>query len=235
MSRSLVLVVLGGCALAAGCDQTAIGEPKLAEKIKAAQARMHQRYAASQEVLRAITFGELAAAQKAAGTIAELEEPSVLAQWKPYLAAVRTAATEIVDAPDISAAARGLATLGNSCARCHDAAHARIVLRSPPAPRGDGKVAGEMASHAWSTARMWDGLIASAPAPWMEGAKTLEHAKLTIVAEGGPFATGISDDIARVRLYASRAQRATTRDERARVFGELLQNCAGCHATIRGP
>jgi cytochrome c5 len=41
------------------------------------------------------------------------------------------------------------------------------------------------------------------------------------------------DDVARVRLYARRALAAQSQGARAEVFGQLLETCAHCHATLR--
>lgn len=69
---------------------------------------------------------------------------------------------------------------------------------------------------------------------WNEGATALAKAKLTITAEGDVpgHELGIADDVARIRLLATRAQKSKTTYDRAQIYGDLLATCANCHHTI---
>jgi cytochrome c553 len=78
---------------------------------------------------------------------------------------------------------------------------------------------------------MWDGLIGPNNERWVAGAKALQRAPLTVVAESGEL--GIADDVVLIRLFARRAADMTSPDDRAQLFGQLLGTCARCHSTIR--
>lgn len=195
---------------------------------------MHVRFAAARRVELAIAFGDLERARAEARTIANLEEPDVRAEWRPYLDNVRAAARQVVAAPDPAVAARMSALLGQRCAQCHVASQAKIAFPAEPAPPEGPKLATQMALHQWGAARMWEGLIGPSPARWTEGARALARARVAIVAEGDlPPELAVSDDVQRMHLHATRALAAKTLDDRAGIYGDLLETCAGCHRTIR--
>ncbi|MBA3455192.1 MAG: hypothetical protein H0T42_19030 [Deltaproteobacteria bacterium] len=111
---------------------------------------------------------------------------------------------------------------------------ARIKIPKAPAPISDRKLVTNMASHQWAASRMWEGLIGPSNDRWLEGARLLSGARWSIVAEGNVAPElGVADDVARVRLYASRAIVAKTQDDRAATYGEILGTCARCHHAIR--
>jgi hypothetical protein len=88
-----------------------------------------------------------------------------------------------------------------------------------------------MTDHAWAAARLWEGLVGPSPALWSTGAGALADSTLTIVAEGGEL--GVGDDVARIKLLATRAKKAETQDARAELYGQIMATCARCHAAIR--
>jgi hypothetical protein len=225
MRAALLLVVAF-----AGCDAAADPPQRsFTDKLLAVHTRMHARFAASGRAEQAIAIGDLERARAEARTIAELGEPDVLAEWQPYFVSVQAAARAIDDTRDLAAAARATAQLGAQCARCHAATAARITFPKEPAP-DTGRRAPQMVHHRWAAARMWEGLVGRADDRWLDGARRLVTAPLTITAESDRL--GIADDAARVRLYARRALVAPHSD-RAAVYGELLATCAHCHYTIR--
>lgn len=229
-----LVVVLAGCAAA-----EAKPDDPLAAKVAAIKARMHVRYAAAGEIRAAIAFGELDRAKSLARTIATLDEPDVLPEWKPTFADVGAGAARVADAKDLVAAATALGDLGRRCASCHELVHAKLVLAKPPAPTTDRTLASRMIEHQWAIARLWDGLVGPSTPAWEAGADALAAAPLTITADAGPAhgGTSIGDDVARVRALATRAKlpEVKTPAARARVFGDLLGTCARCHAAIRDP
>jgi len=218
-----------------GCQVSEAGPPDdLAAKVERVRQRMHARFAASRTLEQAIVFGDLERARKEARTIRELVDPDVLPAWQPYLTGVRDAARQVELATSLVAAANTSAELGHRCAKCHEAAAGTLRFAKDPAPEPRGKLAMTMASHQWAASRMWEGLIGPAPERWLEGARALVRAPLAIVAEGDlPPELAVGDDVARLRLLARRAPDARTSDARAKLYGELLGTCVGCHATIR--
>ncbi|HEU0031458.1 MAG TPA: hypothetical protein VFQ53_12555 [Kofleriaceae bacterium] len=231
--RAFLIVALAGLA---GCEATAAPPPPqtFAQKLAAVRQHMHVRFAASSGVQLAIALSDLDRAHADARTIAALDEPDVLPEWKPYVDHIRTSAAQIAQTKDTVVASKALAQLGGKCAECHRAVPgAKVVFPKLPHPSDDPKLALQMAHHEWAAARMWEGLIAPSDERWLDGAKELSTARLTIAAEGGKENLGIANDVAKVRLLATRAIKAKSPDDRVAIYGELLGTCAHCHYTIR--
>jgi hypothetical protein len=206
----------------------------LVDEVATASRHMHQRFTAAQRLELAVVHGDLAGAHADARELAELGEPGALARWQPYFASIRDAAGQIEAAPGIVGAARLTATLGRRCARCHEAIGARIAFPAEPAPPGDPRLVIQMASHRWAAEQMWQGLIGPSDARWLAGAGALTRAPLHIVAQAVTPSSELDiDDVARIRLYARRAEAAGSQDARADLFGAMLGTCAHCHAVLR--
>jgi hypothetical protein len=225
-------LALAALACVAACDASAAprSDRSFAEQVKAVSDRMHARYEAARRVELAIAFGNLERARAEARSIATLEEPDVLPAWQPYFGDVRAAARRVDDAKDLVTAAKAAGALGGECARCHLASGAKVKFARQLAPTEDRRLAAQMLTHQWAAARMWEGVIGPSDERWLEGARLLAKAPLTITAESGEL--GIADDVARVRMLARRALTAK-QPERAELYGELLATCAHCHGTVR--
>lgn len=228
--------------LSAGCqlEGDASPRPTAASSIEAVQARMHERFGAAQRIESAIVHSDLDRARKEARVIVQLDEPEALVRWRPYLAQVGVAGRDVEQAGDLVVAAKATATLGRQCARCHEAMAVKIAFPREARPTEDVKLVSQMAGHQWAAARMWEGLIGPASDRWLEGAKVLKQAPLTIVAQASAKELGdpsdsnnLQDDVARARLFATRALEARDQDARAEIFGQLLATCAHCHSMIR--
>jgi cytochrome c553 len=234
-SSLLLLTCIAGCQ--ASADPSPPPARDLAAKVVALRERMHVRFAATNGVRTAISLGDLDRAHAEARTVAQLDEPDVLPAWRPYVDDIRAAAAQIVLAKDTVTAAKTMATLGRECAACHEAVPStkKIVFPKVAPPREDPRLPSQMAGHQWAAARMWEGLIGPSTPLWLEGSSALAKAPLTITAEASEpgHDLGIADDVARVRVFATRAQKAQTLDDRAQIYGELLATCAHCHYTIR--
>lgn len=233
-TRWLVVLVTS----VAGCQSVgdALTDRETADRVLEIRDQMHQRFGATTQIHGAITYGELTRAREAATTIATLDDPHLLPEWKPYVENVRAAATELSRSTNLIAASRQLAVLGWRCAQCHEAVPgASSAFPSTPLPPPDPKLSATMVSHQWATARMWEGLVGPSDPRWSEGASALAGAPLTITAEGDVpgHQLGIADDVSRIRLLATRAQKVHTAFERAQVYGDLLSTCARCHHVIR--
>ena len=204
-------------------------QPNYGETVAAAQQRMHERFKALGRAEQAVVTSDVGRVHAEAQTLMSLEEPDVLAKWKPFFEAVRDAARPLAEAKDPIAAGKLVAEVGRRCANCHEATKARIPLEQLAEPKPDQHLATQMIRHQWAATRMWEGLIAPSQDRWNEGARMLAEAPLTITAESSQL--GIENDVAKVRLLARRALDPKT--DRPQVYGELLATCAHCHATIR--
>jgi hypothetical protein len=218
--------------LLAACGLDASSEPaSLPAKLRAVSERMHARFAATERIEQGIVTSRIQDVHAAAHVIASLEDPEVLPEWQPYLASVKLAAREIESADNVIDAARLTGELGRQCARCHVAISANIQFRGKPRPDTGKRLQDTMAGHQWAVARMWEGLVGPNEDRWTTGAKVLQKAPLTFVAESGEL--GIADNVVLVRLLARRAEATPSQTDRAVLYGRLLGTCATCHATIR--
>ena len=213
-------------ALAACSDLEA--QPNYAESVEAAQHRMHERFSALSRAQQALMFSDLDHVHAEAKTLATLDEPEVLAQWKPHFAAIRERAAILGESADPIAASHAIAEVARRCASCHQGTHAKLTWTDPAPPAPSARLATVMASHQWAAARMWEGLIGPSDARWLDGAKRLADAPIAITAESSVL--GIADDVAKVHAFARRAPDAK---DRAQLYGDLLATCAHCHAVIR--
>lgn len=225
MRRFIVFALVAGCGLLDDAPRS------LSEKVTRAREHMHQRFASTTAIGHAIAFGDLERARSDARTVADLDEPDVLPQWKPYFENLKSAAAQVADADDLASAANALAEVGRRCARCHEATDAKLVFARQTMPLDTRALPKQMASHEWAVERMWEGLVANDDARWQDGTSALATARLAITAESGEL--GIADDAARVRAFATQARKAGNVDDRARLYGQLLSTCASCHAKIR--
>jgi len=204
---------------------------------------MHVRFEAARRIEDAVARSDLDRARVEAGVLTALVEPDALPRWQPYLARIRAAGQNVERAGDVVAAARASAVLGGECGRCHEEIGAILAFPVQPRPDDDARLAPQMLGHQWAAARMWEGLIGPVGDRWLDGARALSEAPLTIVAEApkasdlgdavGGTGRSLADDVSRVRGYARRAATASDQDARAEIFGQLLAACAHCHLMIR--
>jgi mono/diheme cytochrome c family protein len=206
----------------------------LVAAIQAAQARMHARFGAARRLEEAIARSDLDRAHAEAHLLGQLDEPDALPIWRPYVDEIRGAAHQIELAGDVITAARLAGTLGQRCAQCHTALAVHIAFPVEPRPADDPNRGPRMPSHQWAAARMWEGLIGPSDERWATGARALTTVALTMVAQSVTPSSELDvDEVARIRLYATRALATGPIDARADVFGGLLAACARCHAELR--
>lgn len=211
------------------------GDKPLVQAMLEVRGRMHERFAATNRMLYAISTSDLMRAQREAQLVADLDEPDLLPIWKPYVDDIRASARTVIETKDITAAADTMAWLGRACARCHQQASAKIAFKDDPAPPPAKELRTTMESHQWAANRMWQGLLAPSTERWNQGARALAAAPLAITAEVAepPHSLGIADDVSNIRILARRAQTTTELDARTDLYGELLGTCIQCHRTIR--
>jgi cytochrome c553 len=91
-----------------------------------------------------------------------------------------------------------------------------------------------MVGHQWAAVQMWEGLIGPSDDRWVVGAQALTTVPLNMIAANLTRTSDFDiDDVARIRLFATRAVAAKPQDARAEIFGNLLAACTHCHAVLR--
>jgi hypothetical protein len=231
------LLAFGAACGSAARDEPPPGEPgALVAAIQDAHRRMHVRFTAAQRIEQAIAHSDLTRAHGEAHELARVDEPEALPAWRPYFDSIRDAARQIELAGNVIGAAQLTAGLGRRCARCHEAIRAHIVFPAEPPPPVDphARLVTDMLGHQWAAVQLWQGLIGPDEDRWAAGAQQLTTAPLDIVAQSvTPRAPIEVDDVARLRMYATRALHTGPQDARAELFGTMLATCAHCHALLR--
>lgn len=212
-------VIFGGLACGGGTGATS-----------SAVLPMQDHWDAGNALQHAMGRGDLAAAREAAARIADAGEiPGLTWDAGPYLREMRVKAEEIRSATRFEEAAKAAGGLGAACGNCH----ARAEVGPHPegtttAPSAEGDTRSHMTQHAWAMDRMWEGLVVPSTDRWRAGARLL--------AEQAVAAQGVSPEVAlisaRVHEMGRQALGDDTPAERGMRFGQLLSDCAGCHAEL---
>lgn len=173
-----------------------------------------------------------------AGELADHKAPDSLSSFAKPIAAMRSAAERAQKAPSTTEAATAVADLARACGDCHVAAGAGPTLPAEPLPPDEDATKAHMLRHDVAARELWAGLVIPSDERWAKGAALLEAKPL----HRGDFfedweiteaLIGLDKNVHQLR---KRAAAAATRPERVAIFGELISNCATCHAaTAEGP
>jgi len=234
MPRLLIAAaLLASCELNEETTVTISRTDPATSALQGVQHRMHVRFQGARQIEQAVAWNMIDKAHAEANVLAELDEPNIVPAWRPYLDDIQASAREIRRASDVTTAARSLASLGQHCASCHVAFEAHVALSPEPPPRANPRIGPTMADHQWAAMQMWEGLIGPSDERWRVGATALTTVPLNVVAQAVTPASPVDvDDVALVRLYATRALTVAPQ-ERAALFGTLLAACAHCHSLLR--
>ena len=157
--------------------------------------------------------------------------------WREPVRSMRATARTVAGSDNLVDAARSLAELAGTCARCHESTSGpKVYMTDPPTKTTD--VRGRMMRHIWATDRMWDGIVGPSETAWKAGSEVLADAPLdpTDLAPAGTLPDDIGELAKRVHTLGLDAHRASTRVEQVQIYGELLGTCAICHRALRrGP
>ena len=216
-------------------------QPSFVTQVPTSIEGMHERLAAAQRVEHGIVWGRLDEAQSQARLLLAFEEPQALPTWQPFFEAVKNAAREVANAPDLAAAATATAALGAACASCHLSIGGTPKFPTETQPTPSIAISPQMRGHEWATARMWEGLIGPDSNRWFAGAAALsvaplallpaDEARLAHVDAAG--AAGIAADLTRLRGYATRAMSPVDQADREQIVAGLLTTCSHCHSLVR--
>ncbi len=176
----------------------------------------------------AMIRGDLPTARVSARTLAASPSaPGIGPEGAEWVEELTVQASAIRDAPAFGEAATATGLLAATCGSCHEASGGGPVFRhgDPPDDRG---FAGHMIRHSWGADRMWEGLVSNADDAWRAGAAVFADESL----EGDALT-------AKARQYADRlhelgrgAPGIRGLEERGARYGEILEQCSGCHAEL---
>jgi mono/diheme cytochrome c family protein len=191
---------------------------------------MQQHWAAGQALHEAMASGDLTAARRAAATIAEVEDiPGLLPEHGPYLERMRDEAASVSGAQKFDDAAMAAGRMAARCGDCHiRGGYGPQFDGSSVAPAGQDGTSEHMIGHTWAMDRMWEGMIGPSLDRWKAGARVLANQPISAV--------GMSPDVglmaARVHELGRLAMDDANSQVRGERFGEILTNCASCHAEL---
>jgi cytochrome c553 len=191
---------------------------------------MQDHWDAGNALQHAMARGDLEAAREAAERIADVGDiPGLTWDAGPYLRDMRANAEQIQKATSFREAAEATGSMGAACGRCHARAEAGPHPEgTTTAPSAQDQTQSHMIQHAWAVDRMWEGLVVPSTDRWRAGARLL--------SEQSVAAHGVSNEVAlisaRVHEMGRQALDDDTPAERGTRFGQLLNDCAGCHAEL---
>lgn len=176
----------------------------------------------------AMIQGDLTRARQAARTLADAPTaPGIGAGGERHVRELVAWARTIRDAAAFGEAAVATGHLAATCGECHDEVGGgpTFIHGAPPDDRG---FTGHMILHAWAADRMWEGLMQPSATLWRDGAEVFREEPLH-----GGILTPAADVFAR-RLHELARQAEGLRDLRrqAVMYGEILEQCSGCHAEM---
>ena len=192
---------------------------------------MQAQYDAIVRIQSAVIAGSLDATREPAEWLVSKPSPAGLPDGaEAYMDEMRAAASQLLEAGDLSAAAGATARLGMSCGSCHLANDAAVDFETPARPSNKEKTGPHMDRHQWAADRMWEGLVGPSDPAWSRGGNILFEAPLRGKAIGNDDAT--VQMARRIHQLAANATTVSELSEKAEIYGEFLANCAASHQTL---
>jgi len=227
-----VTTLLAACGGSPQPSGTAAGAqtPPQADVVK----HMHDHLAQVEEVQQAVVRGDLDDARAAAKQFAEHQVlegmPSTV---KPAIADMLQAAQTVSTAGDLKAAGEGTGAMVTACGSCHRAMSASPGFPAPPEPaKAASPTTARMLEHQQAVEMLYHGLIAPSEELWAKGAQALKASPLK--ADAFPLDANLArealDAQSRAHEAAEKAAEAKAPWQRAHIYGELIGECASCHA-----
>lgn len=192
---------------------------------------MRHHHDALLQIQGALIDGLLLHARQPARWLMEHQPPAGLtAGTEAYVDAMRTAARELLDAPDVVSAARATSRLGLACGDCHIANNVAVEFEAVELPPGGNNAKAHMQRHQWATDRILEGLVGPSSLSWSRGIDLLSESPLNPEALGAkPGDDALLGASRRIHQLALNAKAVSELIERAGIYAELLVNCAACH------
>ena len=173
-----------------------------------------------------------------AGELADHKAPDSLAKYRDPIVTMRSAAEAAQKTGNVTVAAAATADLARACGDCHLAANVAPSLPAEPLPPGEDATKAHMLRYDYAVRELWAGLVIPSDERWSGGARALTQKPL----KRGDFFEDweVTDRMIELdqNVHKMRGDvvAAATRDERVKLFGDLIANCASCHAaTAQGP
>ncbi|MGE3840732.1 MAG: hypothetical protein AB7I50_04030 [Vicinamibacterales bacterium] len=192
---------------------------------------MHDHFSQVDLIQTAVIRGDLEAVWEPARWLSKHAlAVEATALTEPLLHRVAQTSARAAEASSLHEAAQAVATLTALCGACHEASGTQVAIPIDK-PVAVGGIVGHMNDHLRAVAELQSGLIEPSATFWAHGVRTLETAPLkrSKLPRDRLLSEAIVSAEADVHQLAGRARAATTLEQRAAVFGDLLARCADCH------
>lgn len=204
--------------------------PQPAPPLSAQAEYMRAHFNQAIVVHAAIIRGDLGAVAPAARLLAEQDPGAMPTGSAAHVNAMKEAARQAVEAPDILAAGQATARMLTACGNCHRAVGTMPALASRARPPVGG-VVGHMVDHQVAVDLMLQGLVVPSDSLWRQGTRAMATAPLH--ARELPVDSSVRRELApteeRIHRMATEATQATDPFARAGFYGQMLAGCADCH------
>ena len=193
-------------ALLAAMPQLAPAQGADPDNLSEVATHMHEHLDKISEIKTQIIMGNLDRVVEPATWLAEHESVSGLPKnFEPYVELMRNYARQVLDAPNLSAAAVAVSRMARTCGNCHLVNEIGIEFGYDQAPADWSDTITHMQRHQCAADRLWEGLIAPSDAAWRRGTDMLVDVPLgpTDVLDGTTSvanATAIDEITRRVHL-----------------------------------
>ncbi|HUJ60383.1 MAG TPA: hypothetical protein VLX92_17900 [Kofleriaceae bacterium] len=209
-------------------------EPPIPARLKdpaAARYHMRRHFDDLRMIEQLLVAGRLDEGLALSYLLARKTEDAGLAPWDDHADRVITSASELMKAPGLDEALRREARVGVECAKCHVAAQSLPVFGAvPPLPPDRQTAQSRMARHVWAVDRLWEGLIGADDSRWSRGLAVLADNPIPLPPRSdAPAIAAQLQQRARAQLAA---RPTTSLDDRGAAYGEMLVQCAACHASL---
>ncbi len=192
---------------------------------------MRLHFALATEARTAVIRGDLPAAQRAGKLLSQMGTPEVPAGSEPHMVQMKAEARRLAGAQTLLDAGEAIGSLAVTCGKCHQQTTGgprpqldSLEKANAPVPEG------HMKQHMWCLEHMWLGLVGPSPELFTRGAKVLGETQTHQPEEVELDEEQITLE-AQVHELASAAAATEALDQRAKLFGHFIGNCASCHTT----
>ncbi len=195
------------------------------------QAHMKEHFESIRSVERAIVLGDMTLAKREAEALANHQSAQEIENYSEEIEGVRATATAIAKAETLAVMAASAATLATQCGSCHLITNSITSFEWTEAPVPNETGADRMQRHRWAMDRLWEGLVGPSQHSWRAGATVLQADPMpaSMLSLHGMPEADAKAKLATLQSLATKAQSLESLDDRAKLYGELLTTCSGCH------